>query len=304
MATKPEDYAFLGWQGWGLEHPKRWELNRVKGDRRAAYLSLDDGERVRLEINWKPVRRKLALEKLADRQAFDLERNAKRHRLDIRIERRRRVGRPRGFEFETFVWNADISACEMVARCKDCGRVILIRVIGERDKPPMREAERVFSSLVCYGGKDRERWGTFGLDVSVPARFELERSSLNAGLCRLVFNDRRAELVVSRASLGRAILERMKMLAWFEGLDARATSPFQVKWDESPLGGHIGYKGTGELRSAQKLLAFFRGNRRFAARCFYCEPSDKILAVSADGVGDVSGLVEDVSERLVCHGGK
>ena len=73
----------------------------------------------------------------------------------------------------------------------------------------------------CDCEKDDERWGTFGMDVRIPNRFGLERSSLRAGVCELVFSDRRVELHVVRASLGRAILEKQKMVGWFEKLANR-----------------------------------------------------------------------------------
>jgi len=298
---EPKRHAFLGWHGWGFEHPRTWELNRVRGSRAAGYLALDDGEGIRLEVNWKPIRRKVELEWIADRQAKMLESTARRRKLDIELKRRRRLGRVKGFEYEAFTWKADVSACELVARCKDCGRVILIRVIGRPGKPPTDEARHVFSSLECYSGKDSERWGTFGLDVRVPVRFDLEQSSLKAGLCELVFSDRRIELHISRAGLGRVILEKEKMVAWYEKTAGKRLKPFDVDWTREDFRGHIGYAGTGELRSNKRLLRFFRSKRRFFVHCFYCEPSDKIFVVSADGTGEVREAVETVREGLTCH---
>lgn len=297
-----QDYAFLGWHGWGFEHPAAWELNRVKGSRQASYLTLDDGERIRLEVNWKPVKRTVEMEALADRQAKMLAGAAKRRRLEIEIERQRRIGRVRGFEYEAFTWKADVAACELVARCKDCGRVMLLRVIGDAERPPMDEARHIFSTLECYCGKDYERWGTFGLDVNIPFRFDLERSSLKAGLCELVFSDRRVELHISRASMGRAILEERKMVAWYEDIAEKFLKPFYVEWRAEEFRGHVGHAGTGELRSNRRLLGFFRSNRGLFVHCFFCESSDKIYVVAADGAGDVREAVETVREGLVCHG--
>ena len=274
----------------------------MKGSGSTGYLALDDGEGVRLEVSWKPIRRKFGLERIADQQAKTLEATARRRKLDIKLKRRRRIGRVRGFEYEAFTWTADVGACELVARCKECSRVVLLRVIGDADEPPMTEARHIFSSLECYSGKDEERWGTFGLDVQIPVRFDLERSSLKAGLCELVFTDRRMELHISRASMGRVILEKQKMVAWYEKTETRLLKPFDVAWTREDFRGHIGYAGTGELRSNRRLLKFFHTKRNFFVHCFYCEPSDKIFVVAAEGTGELCEAVETIREGLVCHG--
>lgn len=285
----------------GLEHPSVWELNRVKGNRSSGYLALDDGERVRLEVSWRPVKRGVELETVADRQAKTLRAAAKRRKIDIELKRRQRIGRVKDFEYETFTWRADVAACELVARCADCSRVLLVRAIGDADAAPTKEAGHVFSSLVCYCGGDVERWGTFGLDVTIPMRFDLERSSLRAGLCELVFSDHRVELHVSRAGLGRVLLEKQKMVTWYEQTAGKLLKPFKMTWVDEGFRGHIGHAGTGELRANRRLLGFFRTDRAFSVHCFYCDVSDKILSVSAEGPGDVREVVETVREGLLCH---
>lgn len=299
--TDSKEYAFLGWQGFGLEHPADWELNRIKGSRRTTYLSLDDGTRVRLEVNWRPVQKTVSLETLVDKQAATLSKAAGRRRLKLKVNRKKRVGRVRAFNYETFTWTADVSACELVARCKRCSRVILIRVIGDKAKLPTDEAAQIFSSLACYCEQDFERWGAFGLDVQIPAAFELEYSSLKAGLCELTFSDRKTELKIMRVSMARMILEDKKMVAWYEALAPKQLRPFDVTWREESFRSHLGYRGGGEPRSNRKLLGFFRSARRLCVVAFYCEPTDKIFVVSADGTGDVEKLVDTVREGLVCH---
>jgi len=326
MVSGSTGYAFLGWQGWGLEHPADWELTRVRGSRRESYLALDDGERIRLEMSWKPVRRKLPLEKLVEKQVKAVELAARGRKLDVRIRRRQGIRRLAGFQYECFTWQTgvpkrgvpkpdevglgspesrlgapDVGSCELVARCRDCGRVILLRVVGDKDRPPMEEARRVFASLTCYSGKEFERWGTFGLDVKVPAGFELEGSSLRTGMCELVFSDRRTELHVMRVSLGRAILERQKMVAWYESVASQLLKPFVVTWSERPFRFHIGHAGVGEVRTRYRLMSVFRSTRKLSVRLFYCEPMDKIFVVAADGSGDVDKVVETALEGLVCH---
>jgi len=298
---KGPPYAFLGWQGFGLEHPADWELSRIRGSRRATYLALDDGESVRLEVNWRPVRKDAPLDKLVDKQAATLSKAAARRKVNLRVGRRQRIGRVRGFEFETFTWSADVGACELVARCKRCSRVVLLRVIGDRAKLPVDVSARIFSSLECYCEKDYERWGTFGLDVRVPTAFDLERSSLKAGLCELVFSDRRTELRVMRVSMGRAILEDKKMVAWYEGLASKLLRPFDVTWDEQTFRGHLGYLARGEPASNRRLLGIFRSARKLCVHCFWCEPTDKIFVVAADGTGEVEELVGTIRDGLVCH---
>ena len=146
MSTSDE-YAFFGGQGFGLEHPVVWELNRVRGSRRATYLALDDGESVRLEINWKPVGRKHSIENLVERQLRLLEKAAKRRKLEIKLDRKSRIGRVRGFEYEAFTWTADVSACELVARCREGARVILLRGSGEAEHAPVEAARRMVRCL-------------------------------------------------------------------------------------------------------------------------------------------------------------
>jgi len=55
------------------------------------------------------------------------------------------------------------------------------------------------------------------------------------------------------------------------------------------------------MRFGQKVLSIFRSRRKLCVHCFFCEPSDKIYVVAADGPGDVEELVKTVREGLVCH---
>jgi len=115
VSDSQQHYAFLGWQGFGLEHPAEWELNRVRGSRKSSYLAFDDGERVRMEINWKPVRRKVPVEQLVDKQVKVLEATAKRRRIDIELKRRQRVGRVRNSA--TTSDTSRMGTCGSVKRC-------------------------------------------------------------------------------------------------------------------------------------------------------------------------------------------
>ncbi len=138
--------------------------------------------------------------------------------------------------------------------------------------------------------------------MTVPPEFELEHSALKAGLCELAFSDKKIELRVLRASLGRMVLEKKKLVAWFGEIAAGALKPFEVSWTKCDVRGHPGYSGAGDERANRRLLRVFRSKRAFAARLFFCEPSDKIYAVSADGAGDVSSLAVSVADGIVCHG--
>jgi hypothetical protein len=293
--------AFLGWQGITLSHPAAWELNRVKGGKKASYLAFDDGERPRLEIDWKPVSSKTPVEALVDKQVKTLEKTAKRRRTEFHVERRAGLGRVHGFEYEAYNWWADVGACEIIARCEGCGRVVLVRVIGAKDKPPKEEARAIFPSLACECSKDSARWGIFGLEVKVPSRFGLDQSALKAGMVELVFTDRKVELRVMRVSLGRLILETKKMVAWYEEAAPFLMKPFDMTWTAEPFRGHLGHLGTGVDRRNRKLLRFFKSKRAFCSHLFFCEPTDKIYVVSADGTDDVADIVRAVREDLVCH---
>ncbi len=189
-----------------------------------------------------------------------------------------------------------------MARCKECGRVILLRVMGEAGTLPKNESRQVFTTLECYSGEDHERWGSFGLDVLIPAEFELESSSLKAGACQLTFSDKKTELKVGRVSMARAILEKKKLVEWYEDFNRLVFKPFKVEWTKEEFRGHPGYKAEGVLKAGQRLRTLFRNPRRLSARCFYCEESDKILTVSVDGPGKADELVDEVREGLLCHG--
>ena len=314
--------TFFGWYAFAFEHPADWELARVQGGRRAGYVAFDDGERLRIEFDWKSIGRKTAVAELAGRQIAALEKTAKRRGVAFALERpyvahppsgeaasaHKRQSHPgagvphlRGFEYEAWAWSADVAAVELLARCEGCGRTLLVRVLGAKGNPPDAEARELFGTLACGCGKDFERWGAFGLDVRVPVRFELERSSLKAGLCELVFTDKKVELHILRASLGRMLLEKSKLVAWYESIATALMKPFETSWTKDDVRSHLGYSGAGEDRANRRLMRFFRSGRKFAARVFFCEPSDKIFAVAADGKDDVAAVVREVVDGLVCH---
>jgi hypothetical protein len=102
--------------------------------------------------------------------------------------------------------------------------------------------------------------------------------------------------------MGRAILEKQKLVAWYQNLAATLLRPFSVEWSERPFRGHIGYAAKGRVVPSRRLLGVFRSRRELRVHGFFCEPSDKIFIVSADGPGDLDALLAEVREGLVCHG--
>ena len=149
-----KDWEDFGWQGLRLRVPSDWNLGRVDGDAEKGYARIDDAEIVRAEIEWRKLKGRevgVPLSDLVDRYLEGLKKKADKAGAGFEIQRRARFLREKqwldGYDYEVFTWDADFRAFNIALRFVSTQRVVLLRVLAQRDEDQIDVVERIFRSL-------------------------------------------------------------------------------------------------------------------------------------------------------------
>jgi hypothetical protein len=292
----------------GMELPSSWEPARMTGDEQKGYLSLDDGSQLRLELKWETPRRSPRVERVVQRYLNFLRRRARKNKVSVESDEDLKLGPAReGRSY--FAWKLGSgkkggasSACSLASVCSECKRVTLVHVLGRGDSRPRGAAERVFASFADHGEGGEEHWSVFGLDFVVPRRFSLTTSSFRAGACRLTFMDRDEVLDVARVAVGGTILRKEKFPDWLKGFFGKKLSQHLWDYQRTEFRGHLGLRFWGEEAPARGLGRFLKKPTYLEGWAWYCQDTDKILALRlVRGEDDEGDLARRLAGKMTCH---
>lgn len=310
-----------------LRIPEEWNLGKVDGDTKSGYARLDDAELVRAEIEWRqiPPGGSLTVEDLVDRYISQLEKKAKKARLEFSCERRARFLTDKrwleGASYEAFIWEADFRAYNLARRHPTSNRVVLMRVLARHDESPAamaRLADEIFRSLEV---EPREGhgvfWGIYGLEFEVPEDLHLQDHQLRSGHIRLSFergSGRATHLVqIHRVSMAQMLLQNSDLGTWYRSFFKKDLK--ELKIDTSPAriwsggGEHDGLIIDGVPRSRLRMLlrplplVNPRPRRHLHAALWHCEESNRICLVEHlyRKRDDEGGLVDTLTRNYACH---
>ena len=300
--AKCADWRMMGWQGMTVWMPAAWEPARIQGDDRQGYVSFDDGTDIRLEISFRPTPRRLTAERAVAGQLETLGRSARKKRLEFHWERKIKLPRVKGGDYEIIWWKADFQAYELIRICTECNRMLLVRVQGRTEETGLREtAAGVFASIADHAKGDQQTWALLGLEVKLPIVYRLTRWSLRAGLSELELSDGTTDLHVARVSLGRKLLESQTYLEWMRKFYGARLKGYDCEWTKSRYREHLAVEAVCELPLTRRLLA--RKQRRYRrVRSWFCDVADKILVFGEASNGQESDEFEALCRTVVCHG--
>lgn len=201
--------------------PEAWDLGKVEGGTNSGYLRIDDLKMQRMEIRWGISRSRYPVSGLVDKYL-------KRFSGSIENSERDLKNYPGlgGFNGEYEVFTTKSSTDESVLlsrRCDDCGRIVLVRVIFERDKCDTRLSKRIFASFRDHSDSDRNLWSVFDFSFSIGKKWLVRKSSFLAGRINLGFVyekkdeafGRNDTLNVERISMAEIVLKGKRVDDWF-----------------------------------------------------------------------------------------
>ena len=261
-----------GWEGINFLAPEDWELSSVGGNREKGFFSLDDGYRVRAEVEWNYPSSAFSIDKIIENYIKVIKRKGGNVKCEIREKRESRIIHCKNRE----------EMYSFVFYCRDCGRLLFLRVYLQKGESE-EIFSRIISSLSCHSKNGYEFWSVYKFKFSVPEDFRLINSSLKSGY--LIFNFRnkeKKEISISQVALGNIILKDKSLAVWTRDNIGKKIVEDSREMREKHSYFYFHYKGS--LFSQKK------------GKSWYCPISNRIFLLTGDI--DLSLI------KVYCHGEK
>ena len=321
MPGDQNTWTDFSWQGIRLRVPEDWNLGKVEGDYKSGYARLDDAEIVRVEVEWRGGKgqgsrarsRSVSATDLVDRYVEGLQKKADKSSTPFSVERRANfLTDPHwleGSDYETFTWEADFRAYNLARYCSDCGRMVLVRILGRLDEDLRPLVQKIMPTLEDHPSDDRLHWNIYGLSFSIPTAYSLTEHELKSGHITLSFQDNQKICRVHRLSLGRMLLKETTLRFWYPLFFKKQLKDLNVELFEARTRDHEGLRAVGKPRS--RLLQLLRPlpfisprpRQYLDSRIWYCPSSDKICIVDYlyRKKVDADDFPHHVCDGYVCH---
>jgi len=282
--------------------PADWSLAVVDGDRVNGYVRLDDEDIVRLELKWEKPKGRVVLSQIVDRYLQELERRAKKAKLDLTCRRSLNFKKHEGKECEYFSCDSDFQAFGLMLYCPDCRRVCLLRVLQRPGGGVRALAKRIFASFREHPDDGRLDWSFYEFRFSIPDSFYLETSSLKTGCLEMCFDDRKDEMEAVRVSLAEVLLKKNRLEDWFTEFYAKRLKRMEVELSREKFKGHeaVRCRATSSIR--RNLLKIFQSKRYLNSLAWHCRDSDKLFIFRVTSSKQDDQRLEEYAQLVQCHG--
>ena len=214
----------FGWHGLEFAVPPDWELAAYGGNRAAGYASLDDGERVRLRVQWQN----------SANAPPELSKTVERYRRLVRkqegvptdFETLERGIAPKRFrqgkETCVFRWLQDPLRYGVAWKCKTCRRTVLMETVVPEGVDGGDTVRTLLSSARDHAEDDWALWAVYGFAFRMRSSYNLENTQLHSGHLLFSFRQARHDWVnVERWGMAHELLRRVPFEAWPEELLTR-----------------------------------------------------------------------------------
>ena len=342
--NKMDDWCVFGWAGTQLEIPRTWELSGLSGDERSGYLRLDDAEMPRLELKWAHTRKKKPDLHATLDEYFKLIR--KNYKRGPELSFRRNVTlikEPEFFEGRNvigFSWKGGVRANGLIFHAGK--RITIVQVMGrlkENWRPMVLRIFRSIStsinaSINAGGNASHTLWSAYGLALSVPNEYKLERQKLLSGYLLFAFVAKSSRLrhLIPAAKGVPLFTERQRlsverygpaevMLGDFKAESNPSLTPleawFRAKYAKAIRG--YGFEVTARTDTDDEYLTLIGQQSRLydsvpfspvlaldkvskratlAFHLWQCYQSNRIYVIQFVGGADAEGTVQQVAESI------
>lgn len=339
-----DDWCVFGWAGTQLEIPRTWELSGLSGDERSGYLRLDDAEMPRLELKWAHTRKKKPDLHATLDEYFKLIR--KNYKRGPELSFRRNVTlikEPEFFEGRNvigFSWKGGVRANGLIFHAGK--RITIVQVMGrlkENWRPMVLRIFRSIStsinaSINAGGNASHTLWSAYGLALSVPNEYKLERQKLLSGYLLFAFVAKSSRLrhLIPAAKGVPLFTERQRlsverygpaevMLGDFKAESNPSLTPleawFRAKYAKAIRG--YGFEVTARTDTDDEYLTLIGQQSRLydsvpfspvlaldkvskratlAFHLWQCYQSNRIYVIQFVGGADAEGTVQQVAESI------
>lgn len=334
-----DDWTVFGWAGTQLEIPRTWELSGLSGDEKSGYLRLDDAEMPRLELKWAHTRKKKPDLHATLDEYFKLIR--KNYKKGPELSFRRNVTlikEPEFFEGRNvigFSWKGGVRANGLIFHAGK--RITIVQVMGrlkENWRPMvLRIFRSISTSINTTSNAPHTLWSAYGLAMSVPNDYKLERQKLLSGYLLFAFVAKRSRLrhLIPAAKGVPLFTERQRlsverygpaevMLGDFKAESNPLEAWFRAKYAKAIRG--YGFEVTARTDTDDEYLTLIGQQSRLydsvpfspvlaldkvskratlAFHLWQCYQSNRIYVIQFVGGADAEGTVQQVAESIQCH---
>lgn len=295
-----KQWTRFGWQGLLFETPSGWDLTRFHGSRKKGYARLSDPDTPRMEVRWEMPRRGVPFRAIADRAVRQLSKSR-----GVEIERHTGMIELDARDTETFTCRAEgagaLCSYNLLSACRECGRMVMARIVFRPGENIKAVARRVFSSVRDHSYDGADVWAAYGIEFAVPETVELDEALIYPGSLDFRFKAGADWIEVGRIALGSMILERQKMADWFRAFARRRFKRIRFDTREADVRSHRGLEATGRLRGFGGLIPRLMRRQRFVCRLWHCDVSDKLCFYAVLAGARKLDFLAPYSERIVCH---
>jgi len=295
-----KEWSRFGWQGITFDVPVDWDVTRFHGTRRKGYARLSDPGAARMELRWDRPKRRTVFEALADRVTKQI---AKAGRLAI--ERHTGLAQLNGKDCETFTCRPSRgqgpSSYHMISLCRECGRLVMARIVFAPGESLGATAKRVFGSMQDHSYDGADVWAAYQAQFAVPETMELDIALIYPGSLDFRFVHRKDRIDVGRLGPGSLILRNTTLRDWFRSFARKRFKKIKYESRETEIKGHPGLELTGRLRGLGALAPRLVRRQRYLCRLWHCDVSDKLYFFAVLARRRDFDRFAAYYERVVCH---
>jgi hypothetical protein len=310
LPSETEGASLVAWHGLSLRVPEGWSPVAVNGDGATGYVKVVSPDTRYLELKWEQPRGAVNVVRSLEAYFDRLRRAAKKSRREITLRQRPRglTGvRPQKQSPIPYAWEADRKALGCIWHCGECNRLVIAELVGEPDDD-LSIAGDLLKGVRDHGDEEGwTTWGLYGLAVTAPASYRMEKQSLVTGHQRFQLRDRGASLQADRWGLAAITLRGSTLRQWYEAREIATLTRYAYKIEELELHGHPALRITGRDRLPYALLKVLRAPMGltwprffFHAYVWQCPESNRVYALSGEQPRRGT-LVAEIAARLKCH---
>lgn len=311
LARRQAEWTTVGWQGITVSVPEDWYPAALGAERASGYLRVQNADGLAVEVKWFTPKNTVDLERELTKYRKTLGKASKKRHAEFEWRdkpkvpaRESRPDKNRRF----FGWRSDTQALGVIWYCRTCSRVILAQVVMPLDEDATSLASHILNGIEDHGDDGLEYWAVYGLGISVPKGWSLDKHQLMAGYTMLQFRRRDRVIRAERWALANVALKDASLRDFVWRKSHKFWKDYSIGAVEAPRGDHEGERFSGHTRKVWlRAVALVRRLARrpaadwLTARAWHCDIENKVFAVHAvHPRGDLE-LFETALESVECH---
>lgn len=228
----PPGYKLLAWEGVGLFIPQRWDLGQRSGDYNQGFLRIDDEYRPVVQVRWWKTRGWISIDRVVQQYSRKMF-TRKERQSGMQLKPLAGLSLPQGDTDRAQAFHLEATEDRperevlVIWQNRAANRAAVWRFAVEKDSPSLHHIQLMARGLCLQGHKDNKDFGLLDLAFRGPARYELQKHEIHAGVCYFRFSRSFGfdQLGLRRFSCANAVLGSLQpqvcdLVRWCRGIYA------------------------------------------------------------------------------------